>query len=417
MSMNVDLNEFRRGWTIVLACFVGIGLGMVPVAGSYSIGVLTISLSEEFGWGRGDIMLAPVMLYFGLIPTSFLVGWIADHYGVRKMTMFSLLAIAVSFIALGTFAAGSLVVFLSIYLLMGFFGEAAGPISYTRSIVGWFRNNRGLALGMAMAGAGTAGIVIPAYTGWLVEQYGWRGAYLGLAALPICITLPIVFFMLKEVPRVAARQRGEPAKPMNGLSFKEAISGYRYWVLAIVFSCVTAVVVAVITNLVPMLTDDGYDLPTATKMASVIGISVLFGRLLVGYLVDRFWAPMIGVIIFIPASIAFVLLAHSEWGMWPTVAGIALIGFVTGAETDLLIYMMTRYFGQKAYGILFALMYVCYNSVTASGPPIYGYAYDAMGSYDTVLFVSSGILIASALLLLTLGKYPPRWNPPNEKPQ
>ena len=412
MTRVIDIREFRRGWPVLLAGFVGIALGMVPVAGSYSIGVLTVPLEAEFGWRRGDIMLAPVFLYLGLIPSSFLVGWVADNFGVRLMTMFSLVALSAGFGVLGSSLASTLAVFLGIYFCIGLFGEAAGPISYTRVVVGWFQDNRGLALGMIMAGAGIAGTFVPLYTGWWVENHGWRDAYLGLAALPILITLPIVFFFLKEVPTLAIRRTDGRPRTMKGVPFRKAIKGYRFWVLAVAFSGITAAVLAAIANLVPMLTDGGYSIGQATGMASVLGVSVLLGRLSVGYLVDRFWAPKIGLFVMLPASSAFIFLANPDVGTAALVIGIAMIGFVTGAETDLMIYMLTRYFGQRSYGLLFALLYVCYNSFAAVGPPIFGYVHDALGHYDPALITASVVMVASALILLTLGKYPARWNTP-----
>lgn len=404
--MTFDSSEFRRGGTVVVASFVGMALSLMALAGTYSVGVLAGPLTQEFGWSRGDVMLVPTLLYVGLIPSSFVVGWIADHHGVRHMTMFSLLALSASFVALATLNHGSLVSFLVIYLLMGIFAEAAGPIPYTRSVVGWFSRNRGLALGLTMSGTGFAAMTIPAYTGWFVTNYGWREAYLALAALPALITLPVVYFMLKEVPGLAERKSDVSKRPLPGLSFKEAISGFRFWIMVLVFSGLTAVVISVITNLVPMLTDAGYDLGSAVWMVSVWGVSTILGRVFCGFLLDRIWAPKVAVFVLLPAAAACVVLGEPQLGTWWMIAAIAMIGFMNGAEFDLLIYMMTRYFGQRSYGMLFALMYVLYNTVAAAGPAIYGYTFDAVGNYRPVLWISAGIVAASAVALLALGRYP-----------
>lgn len=405
-TMRLDLDEFRQGWKVVVASFIGMALSLMALAGTYSIGVLTGPLTREFGWSRGDVMLVPTLLYAGLIPSSFVVGWIADHYGVRKMTMFSLVALALGFAALGTLSQGGLTGFLAIYLLIGIFGEAAGPISYTRSIVGWFKRNRGFALGLIMSGTGVSAILIPAYTGWFVEHHGWRQAYLALAVLPVCITLPAVWFLLKEVPGTAARRAGTQVPDPHGLTFTQAIRGYRFWVMVAVFSVLTAIVISVITNLVPMLTDAGYDLSTAVWMGSTWGVATVIGRISFGFLLDRFWAPKVAAFVLLPAAAALIMLSNPHWGMSSTILAIALIGLMNGAEFDLLIYMMTRYFGSRSYGTLFALMYVLYNTAAAAGPAIYGYTFDAFGNYRPVLWVSAGLVVLSTAALFTLGKYP-----------
>ena len=404
--MKTDFQEFRQGGPVVVASFVGMALSMMALAGTYSVGVLAAPLTHEFGWSRGDVMLVPTMLYVGLIPSSFAVGWIADHRGVRGMTMFSLVVLSLSFVALGTVNNGQLVTFLGIYLVMGLLGEAAGPIPYSRSIVGWFKENRGFALGTMMAGTGFSAILIPAYTGWFVEHHGWRAAYLALAALPAFVTLPVVFFLLKEVPQIVARRAGLPRQELRGLSVREALSGYRFWVMVLVFSSLTAIVIGVITNLVPMLTDVGYKLDQAVWMASVWGVSTVLGRILFGFLLDRFWAPKVALFVLLPAAGACIVLSNPQWGAWSTIGAIAVIGTMNGAEFDLLIYMMTRYFGPRNYGTLFSVMYVLYNSVAAAGPAIYGYTFDVMGNYRPVLWLSAALVVAAAAGLLTLGRYP-----------
>lgn len=152
-----------------------------------------------------------------------------------------------------------------------------------------FSSQRGLALGIMLSGTGICAIVIPQYTVWLVDSFGWRIAYLGLAALPLLLAGPIVFFFFRPDERAETVETTEA--PATGFTVSQAIAGYRFWVLLLSIFFVYIVMSGIITNLIPALTDQGIDAQLAATAISVMGISVIAGRLIVGYLVDHYWAP------------------------------------------------------------------------------------------------------------------------------
>ena len=72
-------SEFASGWPLVAASFLGIAFSVSVLGAGYSLGLFVQPLEAEFGWGRGQIQLAPLVLAGSVIPMSFVVGWIADR--------------------------------------------------------------------------------------------------------------------------------------------------------------------------------------------------------------------------------------------------------------------------------------------------------------------------------------------------
>ena len=76
------------------------------------------------------------------------------------------------------------------YGAMAILGAGTIPVTWTRAITLSFHRQRGLALGLALTGTGICGVLVPQYATWLVENYGWRVAYAGIALLPLMVAGP-----------------------------------------------------------------------------------------------------------------------------------------------------------------------------------------------------------------------------------
>ena len=189
--------EFRYGWGVVLAAALGIGLGMSPLP-FYTIGVFAGPLSKEFGWQQGQIMAALPILTLGALVMAPLTGWIADRFGVRRVALTSvvLFSLCMMGFALGT---GSLKLFYLNWLLVAFLGAGTLPITWTRAVNRWFHDRRGLALGFALVATGFFGANAKLFANWLIEAYGWRTAYIGVGLLPLVITLPVAWWLFRDV--------------------------------------------------------------------------------------------------------------------------------------------------------------------------------------------------------------------------
>ena len=408
--------EFASGWPLVAASFLGIAFSVSVLGAGYSLGLFVQPLEAEFGWGRGQIQLAPLVLAGSVIPMSFVVGWIADRFGAKRLIVLSQLGFGIVLVALGLLT-HNLVTFYVLYFLMGVLASGTLPMTFTKILTNAFTAKRGLAIGLALSGTGLCAFAVPIYGALLIEQFGWRGGFVGLALLPALIAMPVAIWLLPaDPPRAsaaidtdAAARASSQTVPMEGMEVMDALRTWQYWAIALAFGLASAAATGVLGNLVPLLMDHGYARLEAGELAASFGIAVLLGRLAVGYLVDYFWGPFVALFFLLPAVFATYVLSDGQWGVGWTLAAIISVGLATGAEFDLAAYLCGRYFGRKRYATIYAGQFVLFALGGASATAIYGRMHDHFGSYDIPLLGSGAAFLLCAALLLSLGKYP-RWS-------
>jgi len=403
------LDELRRGWKIILLAGVGLacGLGAIPI---YSLGVLTKPLSETFGWSRAEVQGIYTWFTIGNLLAAPAVGWLIDHHGVRRVTLVSIIGMAIGMASLGIFT-GPLWSFYLIAFITAIIGVGTVPITWTWLIVDWFDISRGRALGIALAGTGVSATLLPSYATWLLTDYGWRVTYVGLAALPALLAFPLSYLLLFERssrPTATVRVEKHVKKVSDervGLEFRDAIADYRFWILNASFIMIALAIAGLISHLIPMLTDRAVSLETAAKVAGVIGIAVIIGRIGTGYLIDRFWAPAVGLLLLSLPALSCVLLATGYGGVYAAMFAAVLIGLAAGAEFDLMSFLVSKYFGQRRYGILYSCLYAVFKLSAGIAAPLFGLSFDQTGSYSFILFCAAGSLLGGSCLLLALGRY------------
>jgi MFS family permease len=393
--------ELRRGWRIVAVSAVGVGLGLSPLP-FYSIGVFTKPLAEEFGWARAEIQLVLAFITLGALIGSPIVGALMDRIGVRRVVLVSVVGLGVGLAALGLLT-NSPTTFYAIGFVMALLGAGTTPVTWSRAIFDWFVARRGLALGLALTGTGISAFFIPRLTTFLVAEVGWRFAYVTLGLLPILIALPLCWLWLKPAPRAGGRAQ---AAGETGFTFQEAVRSYRFYVIFVSFFLAGLATGGVSTNVVPMLTDRGFDAETAAWVAGAQGLAVVAGRFITGYLLDRVWAPGMAAFVFaLPAAACFVLSLGSP-SITVSTAAVILVGFAGGAEFDLIAYFTARYFGLRKFGVIYGTLYALFVTASGIAPAMFGRAYDMTGSYEAILQAGAVCFLLGAALVLTLGRYP-----------
>jgi predicted MFS family arabinose efflux permease len=218
----------------------------------------------------------------------------------------------------------------------------------------------------------------------------------------------MLYFLFKPLDTHADAEPEEPdtkAALETGLTLDEAVRGYRFWILLLSILFAYQGFSGIGPNLLPSLTDDGFTREQAASVQSVFGISIIVGRVVVGYLVDRFWAP--GVAAFclaIPAAGAAML--HGSQTFETAALAAFLIGFAAGAELDLMAFLAARYFGLAHYAKIYSILYATLAVCSGTAPMIFASVYDATGSYDLGYSTASVLFLVSVVLILMLGRYP-----------
>jgi len=404
--------EFRFGWTVVMASAVGIGLGMSPLP-FYTIGVFVQPFITEFGWGVDDIMLALPIFTFGALFMSPAIGFISDRYGVRRVVLTSIVLFSIAMMSF-SLNNGSLALYLTLWCVLAVTGAGTLPITWTRAVNGWFFERRGLALGAALIGTGVFGALAKLFAAFMIDVVGWRLAYVAIGGLPLLIAFPIAFFFFRDTDdpkvadKVAALRRSTPhinPAAVAGPTLMTALRDWRFWLLAYAFIPISFAVGGPIPNLERMLGSKGFDVDDAVLLASIIGYAVVVGRVLGGFLLDHFWAPMVAAVLLSLPAFAALMLAQGELTFAQGAIAIFVLGLAAGVEYDLMAYLVSRYFGLLHYASIYGALYGFFAFGAGFGPYIFGLSYSATGSYDYILRVSAVAFLSGSLPMLLLGRY------------
>jgi MFS family permease len=400
-------SEFRLGWKVLVAALLGVAFGASPLPFN-TIGFFIDPLQQECGWTRTEISFG-ITIYGvlgALLAPAF--GWLADRYGVRKVALGSLSIFGLIFASFSVIPC-DLLWFYVLWTMIGLFGIGSTPISWSRAINLWFFRQRGLALGLTLVGTSVSAMLLPFITTQLIAQVGWRGSFALLALLPLAVALPLGLLWFREPhdherpPEVAAVGAAELPGRTVGMAMRER----RFWILWISIALVSIAYAGALVHLPSMLAAREFDRASAATVMSVFGLAIFAGRIVTGLLLDRFWAPLVTLpILCLPALSCWVLVGDAPLSLPLAVAAAFLMGFASGAETDLIAYLAGRYFGMRSYGQIYGVLYMAFGLSAAISASLYGWVRDTTGSYDPMLLAAAGMFVAGAVLLLFLGPYP-----------
>jgi MFS family permease len=395
-------HEFKAGWPVVLSSLLGIGLGLSPLP-FYTTGVLAPFMMKAFGWSLAQVMAGITVTTAVVLFAGPLAGFLALRYGARRVALSSLVLFALSFMALGL-SNGSLWLYYGIWALVALFGAGTLPMTWTVAVNQHFEARKGLALGISLMGTGLFGFFSKPLLAWMIPAFSWRGAFVGLGLLPLLIALPAGLFLFHEKRRPAAAP-SLPATAGEGLTFGQTLGAWRFWLIAIILVPVSFAIAGPIPNMENILKTAGFASANIVQLTSLIGLSALSGRLVGGWLLDRFWAPGVALIILASPAISCFLLSQPTLSPAAAALSIMLIGFAVGVEYDLVAFFVARYFGMRSYTAIYGVLYVFFSIGAGVGPLLFGWSFDQTKSYKTILDIAFGVLIVCGLALLTLGRY------------
>lgn len=400
-----ERGEFSKGWTVLLTCLLGVACGASPLPFNV-IGLLFDPLGNEFGWSR--LQVSAGVTVFGITAALLapLFGAASDRFGVRPVTLVSVFLFGITFASFYVMP-GSLWGYYGLWFLVGLVGIGSTPVTWSRAINLWFFKHRGLALGLMLLGTSLAAMTVPKLAGQILLTGSWRDIFLYLAALPLLVSLPLTVLFFRE-PRDEERpvEVAEQGGNNTGIGFNNAIRDRRFWLIFASIMLIAAAYGGAHIHMIPIIMDHGFDIAEATTVMGIVGLGILSGRIITGFLLDRFWAGHVAFPLLCLPAIACVMLTGQD-GLFTTliVAGF-MLGFAAGAESDLIAYLAGRYFGMGHYGKIYGMLYLPFGLFSAVSPMIYGAVRDASGSYDGILYVAAPMFVIGGALLLLLGKYP-----------
>ena len=392
--------EWRVGWPVVIGSALGLGTGHSLY--NFVSSLFVLPLSTEFGWTRGEIATATATGLVGAFAAP-LIGRFADRYGVRPVITLSIIGLAIAYSVLATMQ-GNLTTFYIGIAALGIAGLGTTGITYTRVIVGWFERSRGFALGVSLTGVSLFAALVPPFLSALIGAEGWRTGYLLLGGMALLIGLPAMLALVRERP--STRPKGKDSTPTP---WRAILSSPPFWLLLVGMIAINVPGNGMLGQLQPLLTDRGLGMQQAALMLTVYAISVLVGRLVLGYLLDRTSPALVAAIsVTLPALGAAALIGDSTTLLTAGIA-VGLLGLSQGVEMDLTAFFIARFFGMRHYSMLFAAIISGLVLANATGALMFGRIYDATGSYDTALAIGTALFVIGGASILAL-----RWCKPSQ---
>jgi predicted MFS family arabinose efflux permease len=181
----------------------------------------------------------------------------------------------------------------------------------------------------------------------------------------------------------------------------------RFWLIALPVLGISVTVFGVSGSFVPILGDRSLTPSTVAMVLSASGLSSWVGRILVGYAMDRLFAPYIAAFTFVLALAGVALLGTGD-SFTSALVGAVLIGFALGAEGDVVTFLASRYFAPSQYSQVLGALWVMWAWGGGIGMAIIGLTHRATHSYQSAFLVFSVLLMASAWLICRLGPYTQR---------
>jgi MFS family permease len=395
--------RFHRGYAVMLATFVVIGLG--NGATQYSFGFFISPLEQEFGWTRTQIN--------GALAFSFTMGLMApisgravDRIGARWVMTISLLVVGVS-IALRPLMT-ELWHWYALHALLfgGFVGAIVLPAGKLLGL--WFRTSYGKMVGITYMGANFGGLVIAPIANLLIQNTSWQTTSYILGGACIVWT-PVAYLLSRdpaphELPESEQPQHSESGpsahRVLPGMEASAAFKTWAFYAALIGMTAAGLTYLGVLSQVFPHLINEGVSVNQAAVVISAIGLFGMAGKLLFGYLGDRVpvrYLAMVGLFLEGIAVVALIYAANAIL-LW---AFVVLYGLSFGGFGMLFAVIIRNTFGIRAFGTIFGVVNLISMVAAVGAPLLAGYSFDATGSYQTAFVVIAVTFAVGGMIIFT----------------
>ncbi len=407
---------FFYGWVmlpIVLVIQVATSPGQ-----TYGVSVFNPHIRNDLGLSQSEISGAYMCgTLLASLPMIY-VGTLMDRYGPRRILtgvviLFSLTCGAMSH------ATGLVTLFLS-FLFLRMLGQGSMGLLTANTMALWFNRKLGFAVGIVSVGSSLSMGIVPSANLWLIQSFGWRGAYAILGILVVGMVLPLLAFLFRNRPEdlgqapdgrkiepfIQSHPNRPKAEKVHNLAF--AIRTRAYWILVVSVFMPALTITGIHFHAVQIYLDAGLAEADAAQMFSFFAVAVAISMLIGGIMADRFRlnrllsASMVGI------SSGIWLLTHvsSPWSscLFAVVLGAGLGVFMSVRST-----IWVRYYGRAHLGKIRGTVSTIEIAASSTGPFLMGVAHDWVGSYNSMLTIAA--LITAPIVFVALLATPPRERP------
>lgn len=378
--------------TAFLSLFALVGFAYYGVPFFYDFMVRDFGFSRAVvtsGNAVGKLIVAPLFGFFA--------GWLIDKYGPRNLMMLGAVLMGTALIGLSF--ANSLWMFYTFYVFNALGYVFGGPLPCQVLISRWFNKNRGKAMGIAYLGIGVGGAIVPILATNLESNLGWKNALAILGILIIVIAFPMSYFI-----KDSSKSNNKSKLSNASISMKHVLRTPNFYLLAFGSMCSIGAVGGMGQHLKLYLNDHEYSQSMAANIMSIMLLSSLGGRALMGWLSDMFNRKYVMMLIYIIVAMAIFLLLLPPFPgriyIFATIFGIGL-----GGDYMIIPLMAGDLFGVKALGRIMGIILVADGLAESFFPVLVGYLYNSEIKSYTVGFIT---LIGVALLGVFIVSFLPK---------
>jgi MFS family permease len=372
---------------VVLFSIVGLALWGLPFYYDFMV--------QQFGWSRAQVTSGDALTKLVVGPIfGFIAGWVVDRFGPRRIMMAGILMAGIALVGLGTISSLGLFYFFFLFNALGY--VCGGPLPVQVLLSRWFDKSRGKAMGFAYLGIGFGGALVPLISNILVQHFGWQVALRILGVLVIVLSFPLAFFV-KESPNVSP-----PPRPAAAPDARAAFKSLYFYLLILGSMCSIAAVAGTQKNLKLFLSlDRHYPQGAAAQVLSLVLAFSIVGRLLMGWLADRYPKRNVMLLIYLLVAVAIPILFFGT-GKWTVYLFAVVFGIGLGGDYMIIPLMTADIFGLRILGRLMGVILTAGGIADAASPWLISHLRDTSGSYSSACFVLVGLALLGALAVLPL---------------
>ena len=391
------LGELRLNWRYLSAAAIGLSFGYAINA--FITSVFSPHLIAEFGWTKAQFAMLGTTIIIGVVAMP-IAGRLTDLFGTRPMAVVGVVLSPLLYLAL-SFCNGSFAYFLAITVLqVTLVGTTTTTTVYSRLIAERFERARGLALSLIACSPPALAAVMAPTLGAFVDHWGWRAGYVAVAvatALGGGIALALLFSVEER------RREPPPRRSHRSLAEYRMIlrnRAFRVIAAAILLCNLTHTVFAAQLKLI--LLDREMSSAFASGMISLFALGTMGGRLFSGFALDRFPSQVVAALVLGAPGIGLLILGAGGVSIPLVVLAVLTIGLSTGAELDIVAYLVMRFFRVEIYGTAYGMVAAAIAVSSAAGSLFLGAVLQATGAFGPYLLITAATTIGGAALFLLL---------------
>jgi len=385
-------------WIIVGFCFLALA---VSFSSRSSLSLIMAPMEKELGWSRSTTSAAASLAQIFMAVAAPIVGNLVDRFGARLLLSAGLAAVGGGVVlAAGAHTPWQFYLAYSVIAGIGFGTAATHVVSTIVSLN--FTERRGLAVGIATAGATGGQLVVIPILARVLEHTDWRTSYIAIGASALALA-PVVFLLIRPraADAAARKERRAAEEPLGDrLAFLMRSPTFHllFWSYFICGITTSGVIEA---HLIPYSVFCGFPLATSSDAFGILMAFNLGGMVLAGWLTDRMNRPLLLGAIYLLRGITFLVLMFIT-GSYPLLVTFAvLFGVFDYSTVPVTASLAASHLGLRIMGLSMGMLTAGHALGAAVGAQMGGELFDLFATYQWTWIVA--LITALIAGVLSLG--------------